>query len=204
VVAAPFYAIATALLALVGCLVLGIAAARRHRWGWVASQTVVALLLGVAVADLLHRHDTVTFGLLVVVAPLVVYGLWAGPAQHQTPVEAGSSAMRGVLTLTSLYLLLAVAGGLVPAGPLNLGPLVVVATLLGAVAWGVSLRDAARTHRWGWAAGMVVVTALLIMLTQGHTPSEKLVPLLGQLSLPPDPWFVWSAPFIVGALSYGL
>jgi hypothetical protein len=90
-VAAPFYAVAVDGVALVGCLVVGIDAVRHRRWGWAISILIVALVLGVALGDLLHPHTYLTFGFLVVMAPLVVYGLWAGPVQLQPRPEGGDT-----------------------------------------------------------------------------------------------------------------
>jgi streptogramin lyase len=204
-VAAPFYAIAAAAVALLGCLVLAIEAARRRRWGWVAGLALVALPLGAAVGNLLHTQSVgaSTFGTLVIAAPLAVYGLWTGPAQIWSRI-GGSGAERGALGLAAMYLALSAAGSLIWSTPQIWVPLTILATFLGAIAWGLSLADAARAHRWSWAVGMVLITVLLSALTHGHSPSGQLFPLLGQFSLPAGPWLVWSVPFVAAALCYML
>jgi hypothetical protein len=146
--AAPYYAIAVVALALVGCLVLGIRAARRRQWSWVASALVIVLSLGVAVADLLHPHPAVTFGTLVAVAPLLVYGLWAGPTHFRPPVAYGA-AMRTIFGLAVVYLLITVALGLISLLLWTWIPLIGAAILGSVGAWGLALRDAVRAHRWG-------------------------------------------------------
>jgi streptogramin lyase len=202
-VALQLYAIAIVAIALVGCLVMGLEAARHRRWGWVATLALVALPLGLAVGDILHTdtlrtHASATFGPLAVVAPLVIYALWAGPVQLRVQVKP-TGAVRGALVLSVLYLLLLVAGGFVPWIPL-----VLAATLLGAGAWGWVLMDAVRARRWGWAGATVLLPIILIDVAHRSGPSGLLGSLPTPFLPPADQWFVWSVPFIAATLSYAL
>ncbi|MGO8947077.1 MAG: hypothetical protein ACLQUY_05320 [Ktedonobacterales bacterium] len=76
--------------------------------------------------------------------------------------------------------------------------------MLALVAWGWALADAARSRRWEWVGGLVLIAVVLSILADGHVPGGKLVLLPTQVSVPPAPWLMWSIPFVVAALSYGL
>jgi streptogramin lyase len=203
--APPVYGMAIAALALNGCLALGIAAARGGRWGWAASLGLVALLLAAALADLAWPHNTVTFGLLEILAPPLVYGIWVGPALQRTPaVESGP--VRGALALAVGYLvvLVGLAAGVVSTAPETWVPLIALATFLGAGAWALSLADAVRAGRWGWATALVGLLVPLIVLSHAQVPGTKLIHISAPITFPLDPWLVWPVPFVVVALSYTL
>jgi virginiamycin B lyase len=199
VLAAPLvYALAIATLALAGCLALGIEAARLRRWSWVVGLAAVALPLGLAVGDVLHAHAVSTFGLLTAVAPVVVYALWAGPAQMQAQAKP-TGRVRGALGLSLGYLLLLIAGSSIPWVPL-----IILATLLGTVAWGLSLADAVRGQRWGWVVAILSLTIGLIALTHTYASINPLVSLPAPFAPPAERLLLWSIPFIMAALSYTL
>jgi streptogramin lyase len=204
-VAPPVYSIAVASLALIGCVPLAIAAVHSHRRGVAVSLVVVAVPLAAAVGDLLRPHTTLTFGLLAVLAPPLIYGIWAGPAQLRLSAEQ-SALVRGALVLSVAYLLvlLGVVAGLVSTAPSAWVPAIVVTTFLGVAAWGLCLADAARAERWGWVALMIVLTVPLIILSHAQVASRPLIQLPSQISFPLDPWLVWPVPFVVAALSYAL
>jgi streptogramin lyase len=191
-------------VALVGCLALAIGAARQRRWGWVAGLGLIALLLGLllaaAVTSLPDVPTFLAFGILVETAPLVIYGLWTGPVQLWPQGNRGG-AVFGALGLSMIWLVLFVAGGTIPWQAL-----IVSATLVALIAWGLSLVTAAHAYQWGWVAAMGLLTVPLIAFTRGQRipigPSIPIIPT--EVLASPDPWLLWSVPFIVAAVSYAL
>jgi hypothetical protein len=226
----PFYRSALLAVAVTGCLICLVGPARAKGWGRNVSIALMALMaVYSAVGSMLFQFTGLRNPLLGAgtgveyLLPLLIYGLWSGPAKPRTqPVYVGASRQT-ILTIATIYLglvaLLALpylalitsprgrsSSNLVPVGilsggslpPLTLGNVAVAAALLiGVVMLVSSLVDAGRSRQWGWLAGIPLVFASMAAWTVTLLQ-------LGITSVVPDGGIALSFLFVAPALIYAL
>ena len=176
------FGVALLIVAVAGCVLTIVGSAQDREWGWVASVLIVLLMLiYTTLGHLLFEYfagqypvDSPLVASDVVYVepytPILLYGLWAGPLQV-VPRGRLTNILRGALVvalvalaLDELYSLLGHAEVYTRLGILSrpvdlIESLALAAGAVGAVAWALSMLDAAQGRRWAWLLVLATTAA---------------------------------------------
>jgi hypothetical protein len=176
------FGVALLIIAVAGCILTTVGSAQDRQWGWVTGILVVLLMLiYTTLGHLLFEYfagqypaDSPLVASDVVYVepytPILLYGLWAGPLQL-VPRGRLTNILRGALVVALVALALDEIYSLLglPAVDTRLGilsrpvdliaSLTVTAGAVGAVAWGLSVLDAAQGRRWAWLVVLATTAA---------------------------------------------